>query len=432
MNYDEALDHLDSLINYEVAPRAGIIEGLSLEPITTLMGLLGDPQGAYPVIHVTGTNGKGSTIRLVEAMLTAMGLRVGTYTSPHLERVNERIRVGAEPIDDEDFGTMIGNVALAASAQELGPLTWFETTTAAALRHFADEAVDVAVIEVGMLGRYDATNVVSAQIAVVTNVGLDHTSGEGDWRRSIAEEKAGIIEHDSVLVLGESDPVLADVFADAGPQRTVRRDTDFALVEDQLAVGGRGITIRTPRARLEQVFLRLHGRHQGNNAALAVTVVEEFFDAALPEDVIIESFDTIEVPGRLEIIHRGPLVVIDAAHNVPGAEALARTVALDFGEGRRRFLVIGMQDGRDPLAMCRALEVDSYELVVTCTAPTARGVDALVLRDAAAAAGAVAEAVVDVESALDHVLGQVDSDDMVVVAGSSTVVGAVRAIADEI
>jgi len=432
VNYDEALDHLDSLINYEVVPRAGVVEGLSLEPITSLMASLGDPQDAYPVIHVTGTNGKGSTIRMVEAMLTAMGLKVGTYTSPHLERVNERIRVGAEVIGDEEFGSIVGDVVLAASAHDLDTLTWFETTTAAALRHFADEAVDVAVIEVGMLGRYDATNVVSAQIAVVTNVGLDHTSGEGNWRRAIAEEKAGIIEHHSVLVLGEPDPALAEVFADAKPARIVRRDTDFALVEDELAVGGRGVTIRTPRAEIEQVFLRLHGRHQGDNAALAITVVEEFFDAAVPEDVVTEAFETIEVPGRLVVVRRNPLVIIDAAHNVPGAEALAETVAHDFGEGRRRFLVVGMQDGRDPLAVCRALDVASYQLVVTCTAPTARGVDAVVLRDAAEAAGAVAEAVVDVESALDHVLGQVDTDDMVVVAGSSTVVGAVRAIVDEL
>ncbi len=432
MNYDEALDHLDSLINYEVVPRAGNVEGLSLEPITSLMESLGDPQDAYPVIHVTGTNGKGSTIRLIECMLTAMGLRVGTYTSPHLERVNERIRVGAEAIADDGFGEAIGDVVLAASAQALGQLTWFETVTAAALLHFANEAVDVAVVEVGMLGRYDATNVVSAQIAVVTNVGLDHTSGDGDWRRSIAEEKAGIIEPESVLVLGEPDPQLAEVFAAEGAARTVLRDTDFALVEDQLAVGGRAITIRTPRAELDQIFIRLHGSHQGDNAALAVTVVEEFFDAPLPEDVVIEAFDTVEVPGRLEIVHRSPLVLIDAAHNVPGACALAASVAHDFGEGNRRFLVVGMQDGRDPVAVFKALEVASYELVVTCTAPTARGVEAAVLRDAAIEAGAVAEAVVDVESALDHVLGQVDVDDMVVVAGSITVVGAVRAIADEL
>ncbi len=432
MNYDEALDHLDSLINYEATPRAGVTEGLSVAPMGALMAALGDPHQAYPVIHVTGTNGKGSTIRLVEAILTEMGLRVGTYLSPHLERVNERIRVGAEQIDDDDFGATIGTVAQVAEVSDIGRVTWFETATAAALLHFANEAVDVALVEVGMLGRYDATNIVHAQIAVVTNVGMDHTSGEGKWRHDIASEKAGIIEPDSVLVLGETDPDLVDIFVGEEPARTVLRDRDFALTEDQLAVGGRAMSIRTSRTEYEQVFLRLHGSFQGDNAALAIATVEEFFDAPIPEEVLSEAFAAIEIPGRLEIVHRTPLVILDTAHNPPGAEAMAAAVARDFGEGRRRFLVLGMQDGRDPEAMCRALEVGSYELVVTCTAPTARGIDAIDVRDAAVSAGAVAEAIVDVEAALDHVLGQVDADDMVVVAGSNPVVGAIRAIADEI
>ncbi len=432
MNYEEAHAHLNALINYEVTPRAGAIEGLSLEPMAALMSALADPQHAYPVIHVTGTNGKGSTVRMVETLLTTMGLRVGAYTSPHLERVNERIRVGTAPIPDDDFAAVVGDVALMAEAQGFDSVTRFEATTAAAFLHFANEGVDVAVIEVGMLGRFDATNVVSAQIAVVTNVGLDHTSGEGDWRRVIAEQKAGIIESECVLVLGESDPALLDVFAEAGPTRMVVRGADFDVVEDQLAVGGRALTVRTPRATLEQVFLRLHGHHQCENAAVALTVVEEFFDSALPDDVVIEAFDTVEIPGRLEIIHRTPLVVLDTAHNVPGAEALAETVAYDFGEGRRRFLVIGLQDGRDPAAMCSAFDVGSYELVVACTVPSPRGIEAADLGKAVSEVGGTVEAIVDVEAAFDHVLGQVEDGDMVVVAGSNLVVGAIRAIADEI
>ncbi|MBT5849673.1 MAG: bifunctional folylpolyglutamate synthase/dihydrofolate synthase [Acidimicrobiaceae bacterium] len=430
MEFNEALDHLDALINHEVVPRAGAIEGLSFAPTAALMAAIGNPEGAYPVIHVTGTNGKGSTVRMVETLLTVMGLRVGAYTSPHLESVTERIRVGAESIPDDDFGMVIGDIARTAEANQMG-LTWFETVTGAALLHFANEAVDVAIVEVGMLGRYDATNVVDARIAVVTNVGFDHTSGESDWRATGAKEKAGIITADSVLVLGAADQAIVPIFVNEGPARTVLRGEDFEVVEDRLAVGGRLISLRTPRGGADDVLLTLHGAHQAENASLALAVAEEFFGAPLPDDVITEAFDKVEMPGRLEIVHRSPLVVLDTAHNVPGAEALAETMATDFGEGRRRFLVLGMQDGRDPVAVCHALKVADYHLVVACTAPTARGLHADVVREAAIKAGANADAVHDVEAAIDHALGQADDHDLIVVAGSNTIVGKIRSIADE-
>jgi dihydrofolate synthase/folylpolyglutamate synthase len=430
VEFNEALDHLDALINHEVVPRAGAIEGLSFAPTAALMAAIGNPEGAYPVIHVTGTNGKGSTVRMVETLLTVMGLRVGAYTSPHLESVTERIRVGAESIPDDDFGMVIGDIARTAEANQMG-LTWFETVTGAALLHFANEAVDVAIVEVGMLGRYDATNVVDARIAVVTNVGFDHTSGESDWRATVAKEKAGIITADSVLVLGAADQAIVPIFVNEGPARTVLRGEDFEVVEDRLAVGGRLISLRTPRGGADDVLLTLHGAHQAENASLALAVAEEFFGAPLPDDVITEAFDKVEMPGRLEIVHRSPLVVLDTAHNVPGAEALAETMATDFGEGRRRFLVLGMQDGRDPVAVCHALKVADYHLVVACTAPTSRGLHADVVREAAIKAGANADAVHDVEAAIDHALGQADDHDLIVVAGSNTIVGKIRSIADE-
>ena len=244
MEFDEALARLDTLINYETVPQAGATDGLTLEPMQQLMSLLGDPQHAYPVIHITGTNGKGSTTRMMESLLQAMGLRVGTYTSPHLESVIERIRLGGERISAEAFGEAIGTVLTAIGASGLQPMTWFETVTAASLLEFANEAVDVAIVEVGMLGRYDATNVVSAQVAVITNIGLDHSSGEGEWRRAIASEKAGIIEPASTLVLGEPDESLHPIFIDEGPARAVVRIEAFDLTDDRLAVGGRLLGVR--------------------------------------------------------------------------------------------------------------------------------------------------------------------------------------------
>ena len=431
MDHLEALDHLSSLINYEVTPRAGAIEKLSLDPMRELMGALGDPHRAYPVIHITGTNGKGSTARMIESILNAVGLRVGLYTSPHMHSPRERIRLVAETIDEECFGLAIGDIARVEEIQGLGPLTWFETVTASAFLHFANEAVDVAIVEVGMLGRFDATNVVKAQVAVITNVGLDHTDGKGDWRRRVAQEKAGIIEPDAPVVVGESDDELLGIVRSASPAACVARGVDFDVVRNALAVGGRLIDVHTPRAVYDELYVPLHGSHQGDNAALALVAAEEFFDAALSEEVVAEAFGSIQVPGRLEVVHRSPMVLVDAAHNVPGAAALALAVEDDFGGGTRRYLVIGMQDGREPTAVLSALEASSYELVITCTAPSARGVDAEELRVAAAAVGARAEAIVDVSAALDRALALAAHDDMVVVAGTVTVVAVARDIAPE-
>lgn len=432
MDYNEAIAHLDGLINYEAVPRAGAIAGLSTDPMVKIMAMLGDPHRSYPVIHVTGTNGKGSTVRMMEALLEGMGLRTGAYLSPHLESTAERIRTGGETIAQDAFGEVIGDVVLALEAHEAGPATWFETVTAAALLHFANEAVDVAIIEVGMLGRYDATNVVQAHVACVTNIGLDHSAGQGDWQASIASEKAGIIESTSTLVLGEDDPQLVPIFLGEGPARAVLRGDDFGVVEDRLAVGGRLLSLRTPRAMYDDVFLALHGDFQVANASLAVTAVEEFFDAALPVDVVEEALGGVVVPGRLEFVRRSPTVLLDTAHNVPGATALAETLADDFSQGGRRFLLLGMQDGRVPVDICRALRVHEYQLVVACTAPTARGIDAEELAAAVREAGGIADAVVDVDAAIDHLLSQAEDDDLIVVAGTNPVVGRIRAIADEL
>jgi dihydrofolate synthase/folylpolyglutamate synthase len=427
----EALDHLDSLINYEVMPRAGAIEGLSLEPMQAFMSALGDPHLAYPVIHLTGTNGKGSTARMLESIFTAMGLRAGLYTSPHLHEVRERIRVGGEAISEEEFGLAIADVVRVEEVQGLGPRTWFDTVTSAALLYFGNEAVDVAIVEVGMLGRFDSTNVVQADVAVITNVGLDHTDGSDGWRVRVAEEKAGIVEADRPVVVGECDDELLGVVATASPSSVSALGREIEVVQNQLAVGGRLVDIRTPRGLHEELFIRLHGEHQANNASLAIAAAEEFFDAALTEEVVTEAFNEIENLGRLQVVHQSPLVIVDAAHNVPGAEALAQAVEEEFGGGSRRFLVIGMQDGRDPAAVLEALDAASYELVIVCTAPTARGIDAEVLAAAAAMVGARADVVVDPEAAMDHAVSLATADDLVVIAGSTTIVAAALSIADE-
>ncbi len=425
MDHREALEHLHALTNYEVLPRAGRIEGLSLDNMRSVMAALADPQDTFPIIHVTGTNGKGSTVRIIEALLTKMGLRVGTYTSPHLESINERIRVGGESISDDDLAVAVTEVA--AASDDESRLTWFETMTAAAFVHLAGEAVDVAVVEVGMLGRFDATNVGHAQIAVVTNVALDHTDGVGDWQSAIAREKAGIIEPDSTLVLGEVGPDLVVLFSAEHPRVVSERGLDFDLIDDSLAVGGRVIEVRTTRGRYSELFVALHGPHQAENAAIALAATEEFFGTVLPDDVVSESFESVSAPGRMEVIGRNPLVMLDVAHNPPGAEALG--IALDgaFGD-MKRFIVLGLLDGRDPRAICEALGVADAELVVACSAPSRRGLSAEVVAQAVAEAGGSAVIEHDVNDAVDRALAMADAEDMILVVGSHTVVGQARSL----
>ena len=469
MDYPEALDHLDRLINYEVQPRAGAIEGLSLDKMQQAMEMLGDPQHACPAIHITGTNGKGSTARMIESLLTSMGLRVGLYTSPHVSSPCERIRVGAAELGQPAFGRAIGDIARLVEAAELSPLSWFETVTAAAFLHFANEAVEVAVVEVGMLGRFDATNVVDGQIAVITNVGRDHTDGAPGWWRRIAEEKVGIVKPGARVVLGETTPDLLELVAaqspevintlpttsgpaawgsadfpatagrgsgDARQQHGARQQLgarrEHSLLGNEVAVGGRLLSVRTPRSAHSEVFLGLHGAHQGHNAAVAIAAVEEFFDAPLRSDVLQEAFASVEAPGRLEVVHRSPLMLLDAAHNPPGAEVLARSLAEDFAGLSRRFLVFGIQDGRDPAEVLEALDAASFDLVVACTAPTARGVEATALCDTALSLGARAEAIADIATAIDYVLDQADDEDLIAVAGSVTVLEVAREFAAEL
>jgi dihydrofolate synthase/folylpolyglutamate synthase len=423
VDFDEAVDHLDRLINYEVTPRAGRVEGLSVEPMRNLVASMGDPQLSYPAIHVTGTNGKGSTVRMISTLLQTMGLQVGTYLSPHLRDVTERILVAGEQIGEDDFGSVIGAAARAGDQLDRS-LTWFETVTAAALHHFADVAVDVAVVEVGMLGRFDATNVVDGKVAVVTNVGRDHTDGQGDWRRQIAAEKAGIIKPGSTLVLGETDPGLRPVFAAEAQAETLVRGVDFDASADQVAVGGRLVDLYTSRARYDDVFMSLHGAHQADNAAVAVAAAEAFFASALPDDVVRESLGSMAVPGRFEILGGAPLVVVDGAHNPDGARAAAETLKHDFSPTGSRIYVIGMQDGRDPVTVMEALDVASVDLVIACAAPTARGIPAEDIGAAADKLGAPVEIVPDVGDAVRRALDLADDNSVIGVFGSFTVLGA--------
>lgn len=421
---DTALAWLEDHVNLEamLAGRAAP----TLERIRRLVGLMGDPQSAYPLIHLTGTNGKGSTARMIAALLAARGLSVGTYTSPDLERVNERLAWNGSPIADDALAEVLEAVA-ALEPLCGGRLSRFEALTAAAYRWFADLAVDVAVVEVGLGGRWDATNVAEASVAVVTNVSVDHAEILGDTVLAIAAEKAGIVKPGSSLVLGETDGAVAGLFLDAGAARAWRRDHEFATTSNRVAHGGRLVSVRTPGAEYAEVLLPVHGAHQGDNAAAALAAVEAFFDAPLPEDVVAEAFAGLRLPGRMEVVGRHPLVVLDGAHNPAGAHAAGRTLDEEFaGVGSRRY-VVGMLRGRDPRALLQALGVGpATALVVACPAPSPRSLPPADVASAARSLGAEADEAPTVAEAVARATAAAAPEDLVVVTGSLYVVGAAR------
>ena len=423
MQYAEALRYLDEHASYE---KTGRVESPSLVNISRLMDLMANPQLSYPVIHVTGTNGKGSTTQIITRLLMAHGLSVGTYTSPHLERLNERISYNGTPISDEDFGTNVGAIADIEVLAGVRP-SYFEIMTAAGFRFFADSAIDVAVVEVGMLGRWDATNAVNSDVAVITNIDLDHVEFAGPLLEDIAREKVGIAKPKSSLVVGDTNPELRSVWNLAGAARLLLRGDDFDCLDNQLAVGGRLIDVRTPRSLYDELVLPLNGRHQGDNASLAIMAVEEFFDAPLARELIIEGFANVDMPGRFEVMGRQPLVIIDGAHNPAGAEVCAQVFFDDFDPQGRRILVVGMLSSREPGSMLSALRADDFDLVVCCTAPSPRGLSAGVVAEAAQVMGCDdVETVDSVEQACERALHLAKKDDAVLIAGSLYVVGAAR------
>ena len=429
MNHAEALRFLDRHINLEAT--AGVIHGLSLDHMRAIVGVLGDPQESFRVIHVTGTNGKGSTARMITALLIEMGLSVGTYSSPHLQRVNERIAWNNEPISDDDLAGVITELARLVPLSGVEP-SYFELLTAGAFLWFAENAVDVAVIEVGLLGRYDATNVCDADVAVITNIGRDHTDGVGEWRHSIASEKAGIIKPASIAVIGEPDPSLHGAFRAEGPSEIWVRGTEFDLIDDRLALGGHLIDVRTPHGASTDLYLPLHGHHQALNASCALAAVEALFDRQIDPDIAQAAFASIIAPGRFEVMGHAPLLILDGAHNPQGAAAAARTLEEEFDVAGRRVLVVGMLGGRDAVEMLEQLGARSADLVIACTPDSPRAMPAADLVAVARAMGVMAERIDDVGTAVQRALSVSTDDDAILIAGSLYVVGAARRLIESL
>nr|WP_221475324.1 folylpolyglutamate synthase/dihydrofolate synthase family protein [Sphaerisporangium rubeum] len=343
----------------------------TLDRINQLMDLLGQPQRAYPVVHITGTNGKSSTARMVDTLLRERNLRVGRFTSPHLTSMRERITVDGKPLSEERFVQVYEDVLpyLELVDQRHGRLSFFETLTAMAYAAFADAPVDVAVVEVGMGGTWDSTNVADGTVAVVTPISLDHTAYLGPDIDAIAREKAGIIKPGATAVLAQQPVEAAEVLlrrvAEVGAT-VAREGLEFGVLQRGGAMGGQMLRLQGLKGVYDEVFLPLYGDHQAGNAACALAAVEMLTagDEPLDADLVRNAFAQVSSPGRLEVVRRGPTVLVDAAHNPGAAESVVEAIDESFGFSRLIGVVAVMAD-KDVAGVLERLEPIMTEVVVT-------------------------------------------------------------------
>ncbi len=361
------------------------------ERVARILTLLDDPQRTYRVVHITGTNGKTSTARMIESLLRAHGLRTGLFTSPHLKRFTERIMIDGEPIADaavadawDEIEPFISIVDAELEASGEAPLTFFELLTVLAFVAAADAPVDVLVLEVGMGGAWDSTNTADGDVAVFAPIDLDHADRLGETIGAIAEVKAGIIKDSAAVVSARQAPdaaeVLRRVAADHDASIAFEGD-EFGLTDQKLAVGGQMLTIRGLAGDYADEYLPLYGAHQGRNAALAVAAVESLIGGAgraIAGDILAEGLQNATSPGRLQLIGVSPTVVVDAAHNPHGAAALARSLgeSFDFDEWG---LVLGVLADKDAAGI-----LDGLLPAVTEVFATAPGSDRAADADAVA------------------------------------------------
>jgi len=398
------------------------------------MEALDHPELKVPAIHVTGTNGKTSVAKIASSVLMASGLKVGTYTSPHLVSMTERLALNGEPVSEDDFGDAFDHLTpyLKVVEERLGePLTYFEIMTAMFFLWAADTPVDVAVIEVGLGGRWDATNVLQAPVAVITNIALDHTAMLGD-RASIAAEKSGIIKRDATVVTAELDPEMLAIMGTRASETGARMVTfgrDFSIGDNKVAFGGRYLSIETRDRAYDGLFLPLHGAHQGVNAATALQAVDAFLpEGSLSDEVVAEGFAAVRAPGRLETVRTerqdGIPVILDVAHNPDGLSALVKSLAEAFAFERVVF-VVGILVDKDHKGMIA--ELTRLPSAIIFTRPSfERSASPEDLQRAAQELGCPSAIEPDVVRAIDAAFVEAGPKDMICVTGSHYVVGEAR------
>ena len=342
----------------------------SLDRIAALCDALGSPQLSYPTIHIAGTNGKTTTARMIDSLFRELGYRTGRFTSPHLESFLERISINGLPIPAEGMIATYNDIALyldLIDSRLPHPISFFEAMTALAFVAFAEFPVDIAIIEAGMGGEWDATNVVQSQVSVITPIGLDHQEYLGNTIAEIALTKSGIIKHESHVVMAAQPVDAATALTARVIERAAipyREGLEFSVTKRALAVGGQLVTIKGIFDTYEDFFIPLYGAHQSTNAAVALAAAEAFAGVALDEEVVRRAFANVESPGRLEVLYRDPTVIVDAAHNPHGAHALAQTLEREF-DFESIFGVVAILGDKDVVGVLTELEPVIDRLVVT-------------------------------------------------------------------
>jgi len=450
LSVGDALSYLDSHVNLEAIEkgRAGRASEPTLERINAILDTLSRPDSNYPILQITGTNGKGSTTKIASSVLLELGLNVGTYTSPHLETLNERIVVNDKPVTDEELAYLLSllnylETFLLSSGKLEIPPTWFELMTAAAFIFFSDQAVDAAVIEVGMGGRYDATSACDASVSVLTNIDLDHVEILGPTKRDIALEKVGIVKPGSIFLQGERDPVLAELLKEKaleqGASEVLVRGVDFDYNSAEVAHGGRLLNLYTPFSNYENLFIPLHGRHQGDNAAIAIAAAEQLIGHPIDQDLLESALQQVQVVGRLEIVGRSPLVLLDGAHNEAGMSVLSEAIEEDFPAFENVIVIMGVLRGREPKKMLEALNLrkifdkkispkgDSPNITLAaCTPPSLRALPGHYVKEAGEELGIHSFDAGDVPAAVEWARDSIDENGLILITGSLYVVGIAR------
>ncbi len=425
MNYPDALAYLDGHIAHGIKP--------GLERINRLLDDMGRPDEGYPIIHVAGTNGKTSTSQLATLLLVAHGLNTGTYTSPHLQKVEERLAINGRMATEEEFALAVSDVAAFADVRAQAgedPNTYFELTTAAAFAFFSDQAVNAAVLEVGLGGRLDATNVVNAEVCVLTSIGIEHTEYLGEDVATIAGEKLAIAGANATLISGPLPDQALEVADGRARDLGIHHrhyGKDFSVLDAERGVGGWLVTILGAEETYEDLFLPLHGRYQLVNLANAVAATEALLGRKLDEEAVRDALAVATVPGRMEVLGTHPLVMVDGAHNADGVDALAESLDEEYPTTRWQ-LVLGVMGDKNVEAMVESLEPLLAGIIATAP-KSERAVPPSVLaeriNDLTDLAVIEAE---DAEIALDMARAEAGPDGAVLVAGSLYLVGEARAL----
>jgi len=427
VRFDQAVAELDTR-QPEHMPKP------DLDRMRALAALLDDPQLTYPTIHITGTNGKTTTARLIAALACAHGLTTGLFTSPHLSSVVERFEICGDQVAEETFGEEYEHLApfLRTVDEQVGPVTYFEALAALGSLVFADAPVQLGVFEVGMGGTWDATNLVSGDVAVICPVGLDHRE-LGSTIAEVAGEKAGIIKQGKVAVVREQAPQALEVLERRCEEQIATmllEDREWGLEQRTAAVGGQALVVRGLHATYEELLLPIHGEHAARNAAAAIAAAEALLERELDADAVRAALGSATSPGRLEVVGRRPLVVLDGAHNPAAAEALATAMPETFA-GNRLHLVMAVFKDKDLDGIVRAI-APLADVGYATAVDSVRARPAEEVASALTEAGVATETFGSVAEALDAARTAATADDLILVTGSLyTVADARRVVVEE-